>query len=237
MEVNRAVKPGRYLRVVGFARAASMARVSRLSSSLPLAGWAAAAIRRSSAAWQSDCVAFLAESAELVELLGAHDPVVNLEHLNVILACDQVFVDADHRLSARVDPGLVAGRGLLRPQLADAILDRARHAPDGFDLRDMRPGLWGKRIGEALDVGAPSPGVDNLSLGLRYAWCLVRLWFARRRCSAAIPLAEAISQLIRGLWLADWIQLDGTREWTWSGGSLNIGNALGTSCPVRPTTK
>ena len=68
-------------------------------------------------------VALLAQPPQLVDLLGAHRGVVDLEHVDLLVGLDPVLVDADDRLASGVDAGLGAGRGLLDAELGDARVD------------------------------------------------------------------------------------------------------------------
>src|SRR3984957_8545212 len=106
-------------------------------------------------------VALLAEPAQLLDLLGADRPVVDLEHVDVVFPGDAVPVHSDHRLAAGVDSGLGAGGRLLDPHLRYALLDRAGHPAGRLDLLNVGPGTAGELVGEPLDVGAAAPGVDD----------------------------------------------------------------------------
>ena len=91
-------------------------------------------------------VALLAQTAQLVQLLGAHPGVVHPAHVDVLVGGGDVLVDPDDRLPAGVDAGLGAGRGLLDAQLRDAVVDGLRHAAVLGDLLDVRP----RPLGEVL---------------------------------------------------------------------------------------
>ena len=106
-------------------------------------------------------VALLLEPRQLVDLQPPHGGILHLQHVDRRFVDRLVFVDADHRLLAGVDPGLGLGGGFLDPQLGHAGLDRLRHAAERLDLLDMAPGLGGEIVGQPLDIIRAAPGIDD----------------------------------------------------------------------------
>ncbi len=107
-------------------------------------------------------VAFGPEAGQLGELLGAYGAVVDLEHVDGLVAVGPVLVHPDHRLPAGVDAGLRACGGLLDAQLGQPRLDGPRHPAGRLDLLDVGPGALGEVVGEAFDVVGAAPRVDHL---------------------------------------------------------------------------
>src|SRR5690606_5682619 len=108
-------------------------------------------------------VTFGAQPAQLLQLLGPHTRVVDLEDIEfgVVLGTEAVLVHADHRLPARVDPGLRTCGGLLDAELGDTGVDRPGHAARGLDLLDVAPRPPGEFVGEPFNVRAATPRVDD----------------------------------------------------------------------------
>ena len=102
-----------------------------------------------------------AQPRQLVDLQPPHGGVLHLEHVDRRFVDRLVFVDADHRLPAGVDPRLRLGGGFLDPQFRHAGLDRLRHAAEFFDLLDMAPGLGREIARQPLDIIGAAPGIDD----------------------------------------------------------------------------
>ena len=98
---------------VAFARAASTASASRLPSRPGPGSRSAAAGQGAQRVLAGRLVALLAQPPQLLDLLGAHRGVVDLEDVDLLVGLHPVLVDADDGLAPRVDPRLGAGRGLL----------------------------------------------------------------------------------------------------------------------------
>ena len=141
---------------VALARAASMASASRLP--LPPAALRVSASSASATAFGSRS---RLSRVELVDLQLPHRGVVDFEHVDRRFVARPVFVDADHRLRAGIDARLGARGGFLDAQLRQAGLDGARHAAEFLDFLDVAPGLFGKIVGEPLDIERAAPRIDR----------------------------------------------------------------------------
>jgi hypothetical protein len=159
---------------VAFARAASMASASRLPSPAAgrrLLGQPAARPR------QARLVAFGAQPAELVELLGAHGPVVDLEHVDVVVAGDRYLLTPmtgcrPESIRAWVRAAASSMRILGMPSSMAGPCRRR------LDLGDVGPAPAGQLVGQPLDVVAAAPGVDHPA-GARLSCCR-NSWVLRR---------------------------------------------------------
>src|SRR5204863_1737868 len=85
-------------------------------------------------------IALLPEALELLDLARPHDGIVDLQSIDRSLASGAVFVNADHRLLARIDQRLGACGSFLYPYLRQALLDRRGHATHRLHFRDMARG-------------------------------------------------------------------------------------------------
>ena len=102
-------------------------------------------------------VALRLEPRQLVDLQAPHRGIFHLEDLDRRFVDRLVFVDADHRLLAGVDPGLRLGGSFLDPQFWDAGLDRLGHAAEFFDLLDVAPGSLRRDRGSAARHSTSRP--------------------------------------------------------------------------------
>ncbi len=106
-------------------------------------------------------VALLLQPRQLVDLQPPHGGIFHLQHVDSGFIDWLVFVDADHRLPAGVDPGLRFGGSFLDPQLWYAGLDRLRHAAERLDFLDVAPGFCREIAGQPLDIIGAAPGIDD----------------------------------------------------------------------------
>src|SRR5699024_9984566 len=98
---------------------------------------------------------------QLGDLLGPDTGVLDLEDLDLLVLGDDVLVDADDRLTSRVDAGLGAWGGLLDAALGYALPDRLRHAAGLLDRQQVVPGLVSGLRGEPLDIVRARPRVHR----------------------------------------------------------------------------
>ena len=108
-------------------------------------------------------VPFGAQLRQFGQLLGPHPDILDLEHLDVGVLVDLVFVDADHRLLPGVDAGLGPGGGFLDPQLGDAVADGLGHPAPLGHLGDVGAGPFGELMSQPLHVVRTAPRVDRPS--------------------------------------------------------------------------
>ena len=92
-------------------------------------------------------VAFGAQRLEAGDLGLEDRRVVDLENIDLLLVVEGEAVEPDDGLTARVDPGLGAGGGLLDPHLGQTGRDRLGHPAEFLDLGDVRPGALGELDG------------------------------------------------------------------------------------------
>ena len=131
---------------VARARAASTASFSRLCSSpagrVPSAPARADPVSASRACRQAPSSRSARSRRSLSICWVRTARVVDLQHVDLLVGLEPVLVDADHRLPARVDPGLGPGGHLLDAQLGDPRLDGRGHPAGLLHLFDVGHARW-----------------------------------------------------------------------------------------------
>jgi hypothetical protein len=96
-------------------------------------------VRRGERRGHRGAVALLAYRLQARDLVVADRVVVDRQRLDRRFLVELVLVDADDRVEAGIDAGLLLRRARLDLQLGPAALHRLRHAAHRLDLLEDRP--------------------------------------------------------------------------------------------------
>ncbi len=106
-------------------------------------------------------VAFGAQPVELLDLLFANHGIIDNEHIDRLVRFRLIFVDADNRLHAGVDPRLRPCSGLLDAHFRQAGFNSFGHTAKLFHFLNMRPGFLRQLMCQTFDIIAAAPGIDH----------------------------------------------------------------------------
>jgi hypothetical protein len=123
--------------------------------------------QRSERRFESHAVALATQLGKPTNLCFADGAIVDFEDLDSFLALQNILVDTDNRLNARVDVGLGPSRSLFNPYLGDPGFDRLGHAPELLALIDVGPSPVRQLVGQAFDEVTTAPRINH-HVGVRF---------------------------------------------------------------------